>query len=241
MIATPGGLKHRCLDPSGVENLNPVLQRVESPVQPYLQGAEQEVKPNTPAISSIQSRLRLFTQRQQVDRFQSSPVQEHVPYTWQELRLLRSQPISDKRSLPDLFLDEGSVYLQLQCEGHSHVQHCGFLTMFEYVGGFAAWQRRWFCLQGRNLSYWTHPNNEHIKAADGIISLSSCSTQSVRPVKRDMCARPHTFELVSSGTLQQDRHQAINRRWFSADTHEDHAEWMEKLNQALLDLHTWSP
>lgn len=30
------------------------------------------------------------------------------------------------------------------------------------------------------------------------------------------------------------------RSWFSADTREERADWMEKLNQVLLDLHTWS-
>ena len=32
----------------------------------------------------------------------------------------------------------------------------------------------------------------------------------------------------------------FSRGWFSADTKEEQLEWMEKLNQVLLDVHTWS-
>ncbi|KAG9352632.1 hypothetical protein JZ751_021046 [Albula glossodonta] len=129
---------------------------------------------------------------------------------------------------------EGNIYLRLQCESHSH-------TMFEDVSGFGAWHRRWFCLEGSSLSYWNYPNDEHTKAAEGSISLASSSTQCVRPVNRDSCARPHTFELVSNRTKPQDLFHPLNKHWFSADRREDRTEWMEKLSQILLDLRTWSP
>lgn len=45
----------------------------------------------------------------------------------------------------------------------------------------------------------------YLQAAEGSISLSCSSSQSVKPVTRDSCARPYTFELVSSvQTAQQD-------------------------------------
>lgn len=79
------------------------------------------------------------------------------------------------------------------------------------------------------MYYWNHPNDKETKActdqhtvrsndqgtlngsnsvltsqeAEGSISLSSSPCQSVRPVNRDSCARPFTFELVSSITQQQ--------------------------------------
>ena len=31
------------------------------------------------------------------------------------------------------------------------------------------------------------------------------------------------------------------RRWFSSDTKQERCDWMDKLNQVLLDLHTWTP
>ncbi|KAG7468483.1 hypothetical protein MATL_G00143220 [Megalops atlanticus] len=136
---------------------------------------------------------------------------------------------------------EGNIYLRMECEGHSHIQHRGFLTMFEDVNGFGAWHRHWFCLEESRLSYWNYPNDEHIRTAEGSISLASCSSHCVRPVTRDSCARPNTFELVNTRTLQQNQHQGLDKRWFSADTREEREEWMEKLNQSLLDLRTWKP
>ncbi|XP_036809513.1 anillin isoform X5 [Oncorhynchus mykiss] len=136
---------------------------------------------------------------------------------------------------------EGNIYLQLDSESHSNVQHQGFLTMFEVVNGFGAWHRRFFVLEGSHMSYWNHPNDRGSKAAEGSISLSSSSSQSVKPVMRDSCARPYTFELVSSvQTAQQDDQGALAKCWFSADTGEDRGDWMENLNQVLLDLHTWT-
>ncbi|XP_053533745.1 anillin isoform X2 [Ictalurus punctatus] len=133
---------------------------------------------------------------------------------------------------------EGHVYLRLHSESHSDVQHQGFLTMFEDVSGFGAWQRLFFKLEGGVLYYWNYPNEMGSKPAEGSISL--CGFDSVRPVERDSCARPHTFELVNSRTLQQDHSRTLTKSWFSADTREERADWMEKLNQVLLDLHTWS-
>lgn len=136
---------------------------------------------------------------------------------------------------------EGNIYLRLDSEGHSNVQHHGFLTMFEVVHEFGAWHRRFFVLEGGLMSYWNHPNDRGSKPAEGSISLSSSSSQSVKPVKRDACARPFTFELVSNiRTLQQDGHSCQAKCWFCADTREEQADWMDKLNQVLLDVHTWS-
>lgn len=45
--------------------------------------------------------------------------------------------------------------------------------------------------------------------AEGSISL--CGFDSVRPVERDSCARPHTFELVNSRTLQQDHSRTLTK------------------------------
>lgn len=83
------------------------------------------------------------------------------------------------------------------------------------------------------MYYWNHPNDKEAKVwteqqthsfidfyfeielssdccvltsqkAEGSISLSTSSYQSVRPVKRDSCARPFTFELVSNVLQHQD-------------------------------------
>lgn len=42
-------------------------------------------------------------------------------------------------------------------------------------------------------------------------SVSLWGFDSVRPVERDSCARPHTFELVNSRTLQQDLSHTLTK------------------------------
>ncbi|XP_030282942.1 anillin, actin binding protein 2 isoform X5 [Sparus aurata] len=137
---------------------------------------------------------------------------------------------------------EGNIYLRLNSESHSNVQHQGFLTMFELISGYGVWHRRYFVLEECNMYYWNHPNDKETKEAEGSISLSNSLSQSVRPVKRDSCARPFTFELVSSITQQQkdDSQEALSKCWFAADTKQERLDWMEKLNQVLLDFHTWN-
>ncbi|RVE72304.1 hypothetical protein OJAV_G00060520 [Oryzias javanicus] len=146
-----------------------------------------------------------------------------------------------QEKVPFLSPLEGSIYMQLRSESHSSIHHQGFLTMFELISGFGSWLRRYFVLERCSLSYWNSPTDRDNKAAEGVISLSGASSRCVRPVKRDSCARPFTFELVSGVTNQQEGSQdAPSKCWFSADTKEERLDWMEKLNQALLDFHTWN-
>ncbi|XP_032378192.1 anillin-like isoform X2 [Etheostoma spectabile] len=154
-----------------------------------------------------------------------------------KIRKLLGDEFQEK--VPFLSPLEGNIYLQLDSEGHSNVQHQGFLTMFEMISGYGVWHRRYFVLVGCQMDYWNHPNDKETKEAEGSISLSSSPFQSVRPVKRDSCARPFTFELVSNIEQQQDSSQDALAR-FSADTKLEGLDWMEKLSQALLDFHTWN-
>ncbi|XP_062860587.1 anillin, actin binding protein 2 [Trichomycterus rosablanca] len=153
-----------------------------------------------------------------------------------KIRRLLGDEFQEK--VPFLSPLEGHVYLQLRSESHSNIQHQGFLSMFEDVSGFGAWQRLFFKLEGGLLFYWNYPNEIGIKPAEGSISL--CSFDCLRPVERDSCARPHTFELVHTNTMQQDNSPTLTKSWFSADTREERSDWMEKLGQVLLDLHTWN-
>ncbi|KAM7414054.1 hypothetical protein PAMA_019055 [Pampus argenteus] len=155
-----------------------------------------------------------------------------------KIRRLLGDEFQEK--VPFLSPLEGNIYLRVDSKSHSHVQHHGFLTMFELISGYGVWHRRYFTLDGCTMYYWNHPNDKETKEAEGSISLSSSSSQCVRPVKRDSCARPFTFELVSN-ILQQDNSQEASAKcWFSADTKQERLDWMEKLNQALLDFHTWN-
>ncbi|XP_037834392.1 anillin isoform X2 [Kryptolebias marmoratus] len=156
-----------------------------------------------------------------------------------KIRRLLGDEFQEK--VPFLSPLEGNIYLKLDSEGHSDVQHQGFLTMFELISGFGVWNRQYFVLEGCNMYYWNHPNEKETKEAEGSISLSRFPSQGVRPVKRELCARPFTFELVSEvAQLEGQNQQPLSKCWFSADTKQERLDWMEKLNQALLDFHTWN-
>ncbi|MGH0121806.1 UNVERIFIED_CONTAM: hypothetical protein FKN15_068792 [Acipenser sinensis] len=154
-----------------------------------------------------------------------------------------------KSKVPFLSPLEGNIHLRLECQIHSTIEHKGFLTMFEDVHGFGAWHRRWFSFNGKCVSYWNYPDDEGSKEAIGCINLTNCTSKEVESVKRDSCARPNTFELITARPQQKDNRKMVSqvhntvffKSWFSADTKEERAEWMEKLNQALLDLRTWQP
>ncbi|XP_040894270.1 anillin isoform X3 [Toxotes jaculatrix] len=156
-----------------------------------------------------------------------------------KIRRLLGDEFQEK--VPFLSPLEGNIYLRLDSESHSNVHHEGFLTMFELISGYGVWHRRYFVLDGCSMYYWNHPNDRETKEAEGSFFLSSSPSQCVRPVKRDSCARPFTFELVSNVPHQQQdaSQEALAKCWFSADTKQERLDWMEKLNQALLDFHTW--
>ncbi|XP_073515981.1 anillin-like isoform X2 [Phyllobates terribilis] len=160
---------------------------------------------------------------------------------------LLGNPFQDQ--VPFLSPLEGSLYLKLQCQSHSHVHRSGFLTMFEDVGGLAAWHRRWCIVSGNNLSFWAYPDQESCKEALGRINLINCTSTKVEFTKRESCARPHTLELVTMRPQREDDVDTLviqcrnmlcfTKSWLSADTKEDGRLWMDALNQALLDIRTW--
>ncbi|XP_055953827.1 anillin-like [Argiope bruennichi] len=146
---------------------------------------------------------------------------------------------------------EGVLKVKLQLHAEHNVTERGFLTMFEDVSGFGAWHRRWCCLENHLLSYWKYPDEENKKDAMGSIDLRQCITKEVRVVSRDICARPHTFQLVEvrprkkgdRDTLISQSHDTLTttRRLLSADTREERERWCQRLNDALRYVRLWDP
>ncbi|XP_035866300.1 anillin [Phyllostomus discolor] len=146
---------------------------------------------------------------------------------------------------------EGHIYLQIKCQVNSSVEERGFLTIFEDVSGFGAWHRRWCILSGNCISYWTYPDDEKRKNPIGRINLANCTSRQVDPASREFCARRHTFELITVRPQREDDRETlvsqcrdtlcVTKHWLSADTKEERDLWMQKLNQALVDLRLWQP
>ncbi|XP_024418762.2 anillin isoform X2 [Desmodus rotundus] len=146
---------------------------------------------------------------------------------------------------------EGHIYLQIKCQVNSSVEERGFLTIFEDVSGFGAWHRRWCILSGNCISYWTYPDDEKRKNPIGRINLANCTSRQVEPASREFCARRNTFELITVRPQREDDRETlvsqcrdtlcVTKHWLSADTKEERDLWMQKLNQALVDIRLWQP
>ena len=58
---------------------------------------------------------------------------------------------------------DGALQLKIQCHTESLIEERGFLTIFEDVGGFGAWHRRWCLLSNDQLLFWKYPDDEKRK------------------------------------------------------------------------------
>lgn len=125
---------------------------------------------------------------------------------------------------------EGTLLVQLMLRPEHHHELRGFLSMFEEVGGFGAWHRRWCVLAENRLSYWRYPEDEGSKEPVGRLELSQCTSPEARLASRDVCARPHTIVLHING----------KDHLLSADTREERQNWCSGLTSVLKSLRTWA-
>ncbi|XP_076356894.1 anillin-like [Tachypleus tridentatus] len=85
----------------------------------------------------------------------------------------------------------------------------------------------------------------------GSLDLRHCVTPHVGLVSRDICARPHTFQLVIArphekgdrDTLITCIHKTVTstKHLLSADTKEERIMWCTQLNEALSSIRRWDP
>lgn len=110
----------------------------------------------------------------------------------------------------------GQLHVKIQCHADVSMDERGFLTVFEDVGGYGAWHRRWCLLSNDELLFWKYPDEEKRKVRTFLqkrfpannetffqtpmahINLRKCVTEKVDVVPHDVCARPHTFVLVTA-------------------------------------------
>lgn len=153
--------------------------------------------------------------------------------------------------VPGSFCIEGKAFVELQLHADHGLEHHGFLTLFEEVGGFGAWTRLWCLLKGSHLVFWRYPEEEDSKPPIDTIDLRQCITKEVSRLPRTECARAHTFELViveplgsrHRDTLTTTRHAtvAITRHRLSADSKDDLNGWCTTFNKVLSCIRKWDP
>ncbi|KAB7493838.1 Actin-binding protein anillin [Armadillidium nasatum] len=145
----------------------------------------------------------------------------------------------------------GHLLMHVNVTMEGGVRENSFLNMFEDVGGFGAWNRRWCVLRGPFIKYWSYPDEELSKECIGKLDLRTCTTRRVELVSRDICARQHTFQLTFMRPLKAGdkadlvhdikNNTLISRILLSADSKEERILWCNKLNKALANVRSWDP
>ncbi|XP_069957751.1 anillin isoform X3 [Cherax quadricarinatus] len=146
---------------------------------------------------------------------------------------------------------DGHLLMRVSCSFEGGIVERGFLTMFEDVGGYGAWNRLWCVLNGMHLRYWRYPDDEGKKEACGQIDLRTCTTRRIELVARDVCARQHTFQLTcvqparakDISNLVQEVHGStlVTKYLLSSDSKEERIIWCNKLNKSLANIRAWDP
>ncbi|XP_069185998.1 anillin isoform X4 [Procambarus clarkii] len=146
---------------------------------------------------------------------------------------------------------DGHLLMRVSCSFEGGIIERGFLTMFEDIGGFGAWNRRWCVLSGLHLRYWRYPDDESKKEACGQIDLRTCTTRRIELVARDICARQHTFQLtcvqpahsrdVSNLVQEVQGSTLVIKHLLSSDSKEERIIWCNKLNKSLANIRAWDP
>ncbi|KAK8401671.1 hypothetical protein O3P69_001061 [Scylla paramamosain] len=146
---------------------------------------------------------------------------------------------------------DGHLLMHVNCSFEGGITERGFLTMFEDVGGYGAWNRRWCVLSGMHLRFWRYPDDETRKEASGKLDLRSCTTRHIELVSRDVCARQHTFQLTllrpahpgdATNLVQEVKGSSVvTKMLLSADSKEERMVWCNKLNKALANIRAWDP
>lgn len=146
---------------------------------------------------------------------------------------------------------DGHLLMHVSCSFEGGITERSFLTMFEDIGGFGAWNRRWCVLSGMYLRFWRYPDDETKKEAVGHIDLRTCTTRRVELVTRDVCARQHTFQLtcmrpacsrdVTNLVQEVQGPSVITRFLLSSDSKEERILWCNKLNKSLANIRAWDP
>ncbi|KAG0726292.1 Anillin [Chionoecetes opilio] len=146
---------------------------------------------------------------------------------------------------------DGHLLMHVNCSFEGGISERGFLTMFEDVGGFGAWNRRWCVLSGMHLRYWRYPDDETKKEASGQLDLRYCTTRRVELVSRDVCARQHTFQLtllraahprdVTNLVQEVKGSSVVTKMLLSSDSKEERVGWCSKLNKTLANIRAPGP
>ncbi|XP_064455792.1 anillin-like [Ornithodoros turicata] len=144
---------------------------------------------------------------------------------------------------------EEKIIFTTELHADHDIEHKGFLTLFQDIGGFGAWTRLWCYLRGSDIVFWRYPDEEQEKVPIDSINLRHCISKDVHILPCIECARPNSFKLILVRPLEENdvdtitvkKHSTVASitHLFSADTKQEAKVWCKKLGTVLSCIRKW--
>lgn len=197
--------------------------------------------------TNLYSSMNFSSSTTELNRQSSFQLLGHVDITLNDVNRAQFKMQPNEKFVESMPLT-GLISMKINSEHTANIKYRGFLTLFEDVSGYGAWNRRWCYLCNNKINFWLYPDDEQ-KPSLGEIDLKLCRTDQISICPREICARPNTImiELIrpalpndeDSLIVTRNNDETTLRHLFSCDTKEDRDEWITKLNKALLLSKIW--
>ncbi|KAL7076329.1 hypothetical protein ACQ4LE_004234 [Meloidogyne hapla] len=140
---------------------------------------------------------------------------------------------------------DGSCLLSMDCHSDMNSSKLGsfssFLSLYQIVSGFGAWNRFWCVLDNGQLNFWRYPEDEATKNPTVTIELVWCIT-SVTALPPSAASFPNSMQVdvVPPQKTEGDKKEGV-RMLFAADTPNERDYWLENINRAIRNVNIWRP
>uniref|UniRef100_A0A915MHG7 PH domain-containing protein n=1 Tax=Meloidogyne javanica TaxID=6303 RepID=A0A915MHG7_MELJA len=140
---------------------------------------------------------------------------------------------------------DGSCLLSMDCHTDENSSKFGgyssFLSLYQIVSGFGAWNRFWCVLDNGLLNFWRYPEDEGTKTPTVTIELVWCIT-SVTALPPSAASFPNSMQVdvVPPQLNEGDKKEGV-RMLFAADTPNERDYWLENINRAIRNVNIWRP
>ncbi|CAB3401825.1 unnamed protein product [Caenorhabditis bovis] len=131
------------------------------------------------------------------------------------------------------------------------IVHKGFLSMYQRTReGLGSWTRYWCVLDGGEMKFWRHPEDEGQKNWLVLLDLATCIRSDGASTVSDICPYPNSFHIDvwvpkedaavrPDATLSSPNDIEQLRVMLAADTPADLTSWLSVINSSSRQLCTW--
>uniref|UniRef100_A0A914E3L4 PH domain-containing protein n=1 Tax=Acrobeloides nanus TaxID=290746 RepID=A0A914E3L4_9BILA len=134
----------------------------------------------------------------------------------------------------------GTIRMDLKCcaETFGSVAHRGFLSLYQTVDNMGSWTRFWCALFEGCMRFWRYPEDEENKKPlvtlrmDDFISAIKAVPPTVASFQ---------FSMEGHIRIHKDKNSFEDiKLLLASDTKESMDEWLEAMNESIVDATTWS-